>query len=312
MVRVRICALRGETLIPAIRAHRRLVAETAFGLCVSLLALAAASSLHLLAGGRYFMPLTLTAVAIACWYRGMRAGVAAALTGVIGLCMFAPRLHSLHAQPTTGAVRLVVFCLTATLICAIAWANERNSTRLSLIETKFHEAEQWMDAAQQSTRFWTWEIDPDRRLIQWNDPYGELRTRVYEPVDSWLLTIHPDDRARCEAALDEATSGNRLALEFRMNGPEGERSLVAKGALVTNSATSARRLIGVIVERSANDSALLDSYFALFGVTEVLATLADSPDLDRRARRNVHDALKVVAALLPQPVGRPSAAGGVR
>lgn len=290
----------------ATRALRVLAADIAFGLCASTFAFAATAYLGSILGETYFT-LMVAAVAGACWYRGPRSGIAASVAGIAGVVLLLPPVYTFRVEFPDGVIRLGVFCLTAALVCGISLARERSSRRLRLIEGKYQEAEQWLEAAQRSTRFWTWEIDPDRSFVQWDDPYGELRSHVYESVESWLLDIHPDDRARCKTALEQATATNGLALEFRTNEPDGGRSLVAKGILVTNSDTNARRLVGVSVERNGAEATLLESQFALFGITELLATLADNPSLDRRTRSNVYKARQVVRTLLPQPAHQPSA-----
>jgi hypothetical protein len=205
---------------------------------------------------------------------------------------------------TPGEVlTLVVFALSAGVICLIAFANDRGRRELRIAESQRRNNEQWLQAAQQFTRFWTWEMDLDRKLVKWVNPYGELKTQVYEPLDGWMTRIHADDRANWVAELENARYSGSFELQFRVLGPLHDRFYIAKGMMTDDPISLERRLVGISVQvRSPRSPVPLqdESQFALYGIQDLIENLGENPSLDRRAQRNVEMAREILGRLLPQ------------
>ena len=129
----------------------------------------------------------------------------------------------------------------------LAAAKQHEARRLHLVERKRHDLEQYLSTAQQLERFWTWEFDYRLNVWKWNDPYGELKARKFEHIESWLHRVHPEDRERCRTALAQAARKGELALEFRVRTPSGQMRVLAKG-LAPGERAIDQRLLGVSVQ----------------------------------------------------------------
>lgn len=283
--------------------RRKLLAEIAFGVAASAIAFLATWTLSLVIGETYF-DLIAAAIALVCWRRGWRTGVASAITGLAAVLFLLPPVFSMRIDSASDAITVSAFAVMSAVICVLAHGSDRSTRRLNVVETKWRDSEQWLQAAQQFTRFWTWELDRDRKLLKWANPYGELKSQEYAPLDSCLAHIHPQDRERCRAAFTKAAEGDSLALDFRMNGPSGERHLIARG--MHSHGSHERRLIGVSVE--LDDRGGQETELALHGIDDLLGVLQENPTLDRNARLNVLLAHNVIARLLTTPDKRLSTA----
>lgn len=279
-----------------------LFSDTGFGIVVSALAFLCTLGLVALVHKHYYTALV-SAVGIACLMRGWRAGIAALGTGMLGVALLMPPTFQLQIDTPGEVLTLLVFAFAGGVICLIAFANDQGRRELRIAESERQSTQRWLETAQQFTRFWTWEIDPERRLVKWVNPYGELKTQVYEPLDSWMNRIHVEDRAAWLVALEDAQFTNSFELQFRVPGPMHDRFYVAKGAMTDDPVSLERRLVGISVQiRSRRGQVPMqdESQFAMYGVADLLEGLAANPTLDRRAQRNVAMALEIVNRLLPQ------------
>jgi PAS domain S-box-containing protein len=72
-----------------------------------------------------------------------------------------------------------------------------------------------------------WEFDVVRNSLSWDDwmyrIYGHTRGPNIEPYTLWANSLHPDDRARCEAHIGSAVRGEcEFVTEFRIVRADGE------------------------------------------------------------------------------------------
>jgi len=72
-----------------------------------------------------------------------------------------------------------------------------------------------------------WEFDVARNSLTWDDwmyrIYGHARSLDAEPYTLWAGSLHPEDRARCEAQIMAAVRGEgEFDTEFRIIRPDGE------------------------------------------------------------------------------------------
>lgn len=273
-------------------------ADCGFGVGASVVGFLATLGLNLAVGETYFT-LIIAAVAFVCWRRGWRAGLVSTASGLFAVALLLPPVFSLTIDSAGDVLRLGIFALTAGLVCGLAAIGERTSRRLRIAERNWRDSERWLATAQQLARFWTWELDPERRLVRWANPYGELKSQEYAPLESCLLRVHPEDRARWRSAIAEAATTDVLDLDFRVSGPEGEHHLVARGVVAPDGA-SGRRFVGISAEVRTDG----ETETALRGLEDLLVSLQDNSSLDRRARLNLGLAREVVRNVL--------AAGGSR
>lgn len=190
--------------------------------------------------------LLVAAAAIVCWLWGWRAGVVASSGGLAAIAFLSPRLFALPVGSIGYVIVLSAFALVAGTVCLLAVARDRASRRLRLVERRGQELEHYLSTAQQFKRFWTWELDFRLKLWRWTDPYGILKSRKYEHIESWLLHVHPADRERCRTALAQAAESGELAMEFRVDTSSGQLRILANG-FAPQEREQGRRLIGVSV-----------------------------------------------------------------
>ena len=72
-----------------------------------------------------------------------------------------------------------------------------------------------------------WEFDVVRNSLSWDDwmyrIYGHTRGPDIEPYTLWVNSLHPEDRARCEAHIGSAVRGEcEFVTEFRIVRADGE------------------------------------------------------------------------------------------
>jgi K+-sensing histidine kinase KdpD len=295
--------LRITTLQVITRGKRYLFSDTGFGILVSLIAFLCTLGLETLVHKHYYTALV-AAVAIACLLRGWRAGAAALASGSWAVALLMPPSFRMEIDTPGELLTLLVFAFTGGMICLIAFANDRGRRELRIAESQRQSTQKWLETAQQFTRFWTWEIDPERKLVKWVNPYVVLKTQVYEPLESWMVRLHPGDRANWLAAMEEARYSNSFELQFRVRDTVHDRFFVAKGMMTDDPATLERRLVGISVEMHSPSTALPlheESQFALYGVQDMLDSLLENPSLDRRAQRNLRMAQETIERLLPRP-----------
>ena len=83
---------------------------------------------------------------------------------------------------------------------------------------------------------WDWNI-PKNELV-WDDQmfalYGVKKEDVGGAYDAWLSGVHPDDRARCDEAIQQALRNEKpYDLEFRIRWPDGTVHVIKADGLMT-------------------------------------------------------------------------------
>ena len=152
------------------------------------------------------------------------------------------------------------------------------------VEEALRESEQRMALAIDVAKIGTWELDVAAGVVRSDARAAELRGRTgpqESTVSQFLGHVHPDDRARVEAALAAAVApegDGRYEAEYRFSRADGsERWVVARGQTrFTGEGTQrvALRLSGTVhdvTDRHANEQALRE---ANQRKDEFLATLA--------------------------------------
>ena len=110
---------------------------------------------------------------------------------------------------------------------------------------------------------WDWDISKNE--LVWDDQmfalYGLKKEDVGGAYDAWLSGVHPDDRARCDEAIQQALHNEKpYDLEFRVRWPDGTVHVIkANGLVVWNPQSISLRMTGTnydITERKQAEAAL--------------------------------------------------------
>jgi PAS domain S-box-containing protein len=134
------------------------------------------------------------------------------------------------------------------------------------------------EIAADSADIGVWEYDIAASTLVWDDRmyrlYGRERSAALEPYDLWANSLHPDDRKRTEAALQDAMLGSRdYAPEFRIVWTSGEvRHLKASARVFRDGDGAALRMTGVNIDITERKRAELK----LLSTTSLLRTVLDS------------------------------------
>jgi PAS domain S-box-containing protein len=133
-------------------------------------------------------------------------------------------------------------------------AEERDAARRGVMaaEARLRESEEKLHLAQRyaAAGMWDWDIKAGR--ITWSDEYHDLYGLVPGEVvpsrQTWIETIHPEDRAAADAALEACIRQRNpdFRVEYRILHPRrGERWLAGRGRLVCDRNGEPARLIGL-------------------------------------------------------------------
>jgi PAS domain S-box-containing protein len=121
-------------------------------------------------------------------------------------------------------------------------------------EEALRESEARLRLAQDAANAGTWEWDLRTNQNFWSDElwklYG-LELHGCEPsYEAWRQTVHPDDRGRVEAAVQEAARrGIELKAEWRVRDRQGEeRWLMSRGRPVHDASGQTARYRGIVLD----------------------------------------------------------------
>ena len=134
------------------------------------------------------------------------------------------------------------------------------------------------EIAADSADIGVWEYDIGAGMLVWDDRmyrlYGRERSASLEPASFWADSLHPDDRARSETALQNAMLGSHdYDPEFRVVWASGEvRYLKASSRVSRDSEGVALRMTGVNIDITERKRAELK----LVSTTSLLRTVLDS------------------------------------
>jgi len=178
------------------------------------------------------------------------------------LCRFAPLLvdinNALLSALLAGAVTVLAVIATSKAISSVGGALVQAEEALQASEERRRLAQ---DAAKAGT--WEWDLRTNENF--WS---GELWTLYgLEPdscepsYESWVQTIHPDDRAETERAVREAASkGIELNAVWRTHYLNGlKRWLMSRGRPIRDENGRVIRYIGIVIditERKRTEEAL--------------------------------------------------------
>jgi K+-sensing histidine kinase KdpD len=178
-----------------------------------------------------FFSIFLAAVAVAAYLGGWQAGAMAALFSLFASDVFflpptwaSAAQHSgmgrvravLMVDNPSDWVRLIAFAFTASVVCLLAALIERKEEALRGARKFLTEQQHEMEFLKSTAKIWSWEYDVQSRRVTWTNMYSPVVLRREEPLDSWLESIHPDDRGRVKNALDRALVDGEFEAEYRI------------------------------------------------------------------------------------------------
>jgi PAS domain S-box-containing protein len=107
--------------------------------------------------------------------------------------------------------------------------------------------------ATQAASMALWEFDPRTQMYVWDDTafaMTGMRNTDFLPYHAWHERIHPDDRSKNKAALDQIVKGKtQESLEFRFFRLDGTmRYIYAAGGPVVDSKGEVIRIVGIAVD----------------------------------------------------------------
>lgn len=260
------------------------VADLTYAVLVSLVTFAFSYGLVVWVGRSYVAVLVL-GVAFCCWRKNWHAGVLCLLLGIVSVISLLPPELTFTVDEVQDVVRIVIFIALAGLVCTFSFLLDRQSQQLAIADRNYRRAEQLLKRAQETARFWTWELDMDRRYTKWVNPYGVLSSNEYAPLEQTVANLHPDDRSRFLRTIEEAQVTGEMALEFRILSSQGPRWIMAR-ATMEEHPQGHRRLVGVSVD--IGPETRTDSYSevlaALTGLDDLLQTIEKLPRLNTETR----------------------------
>ena len=134
-----------------------------------------------------------------------------------------------------------------------------------------------------------WDIDLVSKHVAWSEPYYDLYglPRSVQPShESWIASIHPDDRERVDDEFAKAVAGQGAQrIEFRILRDGQVRWLHSEGRVICDSANRPLRVTGItwdITERKRAEKALRASEERFRGIFQDAGTAIAITDLQGR------------------------------
>jgi PAS domain S-box-containing protein len=155
---------------------------------------------------------------------------------------------------------------------------ERDKATADLADTRAR-LERTLTAADVGT--WTWDVQKNSVVADRNLAFlfGVTDQQANGgPLDAYLAAINPDDRPQAERRIAEAmASGDTFEAEYRITGRDGQvRTVIARGAVVRDSAGQPVRLPGVVVDVTQRKRAELQLLRSQARYADILKTSLDA------------------------------------
>jgi hypothetical protein len=218
-----------------------------------------------------FFSIFLAAVAVAAYLGGWQAGAIASVFSLFASDVFflpptwatvpqhrgMGRLRAaLLINNSSEWVRLVIFAFTAFVICLLAALIARKEEALRGAKEFLTEQRQEMEFLKSTAKIWSWEYDLQTHRVTWINMYSPVVLRREEPLDSWLDSIHPDDRGRVRNALDRALVDSEFEAEYRILVEGAEPRRVIGRAVLYSIGGHMAGLRGIEIDREMRSSSV--------------------------------------------------------
>jgi K+-sensing histidine kinase KdpD len=218
-----------------------------------------------------FFSIFLGAVAVAAYAGGWQAGAIASVLSVIasdifflpptwataarGGAMTRVRAALLVDNPS-DLIRLIAFAFTAFVICLLAALIARKDEALRGAKEFLTEQRNEMEFLKNTAKIWSWEYDLQTHRITWSNMYSLVVLRREEPLESWLESIHPDDRDCVKRALDRALLEGEFEAEYRVLVQGSEPRRIMGRAVLYSIGGHITGLRGIEIDREIRSSSV--------------------------------------------------------
>lgn len=233
-------------------------------------------------------------------WSAMRCGIFATtvMAALVGLWIFAALGLGLDRLPSqtlaedplrillSTRLSVALISLAAVLVASIMATRRR-------IELRLAESENRLALAFEGTNDGVWDLEvPSRQLSAYDADLLAARTDVKprRPLDDWLPRIHPADRERVLAALEDHIAGRTptCVAEYRWPAPGGWIWLLARGrAVERDDAGRPLRIVGSYMDVSARKA--LEQKIEYMANHDALTGLANRHALDAALRGRIAD-----------------------
>ena len=135
---------------------------------------------------------------------------------------------------------------------------------IALLESRYramHASEQRLQIATRAAAIGIWDWDIGSGAVEWDEQmyrlFGVQRAPVAEPLQLWRDSLHPEDKAQAEAALQHTLDGGgRFDQAFRIIWQDGSvHHIQADSMLFRDGAGRPLRMVGVNYDISAHKAA---------------------------------------------------------
>ncbi|HEV2991099.1 MAG TPA: PAS domain S-box protein, partial [Candidatus Angelobacter sp.] len=122
-------------------------------------------------------------------------------------------------------------------------------------------SERRLQFAQVVAKLGSWEWNLRTNEIWWTDVIWTLHGRpigsMQPTFENWITFIHPEDRGRCQQAVEESLAGpGDYEVEYRTIWPDGTvRWIVARGQVLFDEAQRAERMLGICIDTTERKQA---------------------------------------------------------
>jgi len=218
-----------------------------------------------------FFSIFLGAVAVAAYTGGWQAGAIASVFSVIASDVFflpptwatavrgsgmARVRAALQIDNPSDLVRLIAFAFTAFIICLLAALIARKEEALRGAKEFLTEQQQEMEFLKSTAKIWSWEYDLQTHRVTWTNMYSPVVLRREEPLESWLNSIHPDDRDSVRNALDRALVDGEFEAEYRILVENAEPRRVIGRAVLYSIGGHMAGFRGIEIDREIRGSSV--------------------------------------------------------
>ena len=235
------------------------------------------------------------AVMIAAYVGGFWPGIVTTLLSAVAANYFiAEQPPAFHLSRVNDVAALVLFILVGTIVSALCESLHR--VRRHLLTEERRRAGQIVRETEERFRqiaeniheiFWVTDVDHQRLLYVspgYDEVWGRSRQSWYDQPQSWLESIHPDDRSAVIDNLEQRRKGVFNDLEFRILRPDGSIRWVRSRAFpIKDPDGRLARTAGLaedITERKRAEAALRESEHRWRRLTEALPQLVWSATPD--------------------------------
>ncbi|MCC5857112.1 MAG: EAL domain-containing protein [Ectothiorhodospiraceae bacterium] len=143
-------------------------------------------------------------------------------------------------------------------------------TERKLAQQALQQREHELAEAQRIAHLGNWISDFTRNEIRWSDEvyriFGLNRSQWGATHEAFMQAVHPDDRERVQAAVDEALAGAAYDIEHRIVRPSGDvRTVYQNGVVDFDSDGTPLRMVGIVHDitehRQAEERLMYLSYY---------------------------------------------------